>query len=310
LKKLILLVIFITFCIGANSATEKVTLAAVGDVLLTRGCGKQIAKHGVNWLFNNTRDILKSTDLAFCNLECPLSTRGIPQKRRFLFRANPQLASSLHTNGFDVVSLANNHTLDYGRDAMLDTVNAVRESGMTPVGAGKNRADASRVKIVKRNGLRVGFVAYSDLPNYSVVPLPDKPTIAGLDTDSLPKEIKAAKMKCDALVVSIHWGSEYMKIPTERQKTIAHLCIDNGADLILGHHPHVLQPVEVYKGKPIVYSMGGFIWDYSALGADKSAIYIIELGKSSARLRKAIPAKIVGCQPRLKTLKVGQSSKI
>lgn len=304
MKKLILLIILATFCISANSAPRKVTLAAVGDVLLTRGCGKQIARHGADWLFDKTRDTLKSADLAFCNLECPLSTRGVAQKRRFLFRADPKLASSLHANGFDVVSLANNHTLDYGRDAMLDTIDAVRKANMMPIGAGKNRADALSVRVVKRNGLRVGFAAYTDMPSFSVVPLPDKPTIAGLDTGTLPKEIKAAKSRCDVLVVSVHWGSEYMKIPTERQKTIAHLCIDSGADLILGHHPHVLQPLEVYKGKPIAYSMGGFIWDYRARDADMSAIYLFELGKSSARLAKTVPIRIVGCQPRLKTPKL------
>jgi len=155
------------------------------------------------------------------------------------------------------------------------------------------------VRVVKRNGLRVGFVAYNDLPSFGVVLLPDRPTIASLDSGSLPKEIRAAKSRCDVLVVSIHWGSEYMKIPTERHKAMAHLCIDSGADLILGHHPHVLQPIEVYKGKPIAYSLGAFIWDGGVLGADKSAISLFEMGKSSARLAKAMPVRIVGSQPRI-----------
>ncbi len=230
-----------------------------------------------DWLFDGTRDTLKAADLAFCNLECPLSDRGVAQKRRFLFRADPALALKLHSNGLSVISLANNHTLDYGRDAMLDTVEAVRKAGMTPVGAGTDMADASRPRIVTRHGLRVGFLAYCDLPSYGVVILPDRPAIACVDSDSLPAQIRAAKAKCDALVVSFHWGVEYMKRPTERQKKLAHLCIDNGADLILGHHPHVLQPVETYKGRPIAYSMGGFIWDGRVFGADHSAIYTFEL---------------------------------
>ena len=276
----------------------EVTLVAVGDVLLCRGVGKQIDKHGADWLFDDTRDLLKGADLAFCNLECPLSNRGVPQKRRFLFRAEPKLAKALHANGLSVVSLANNHTLDYGRDAMLDTVEAARKAGMTPVGAGVNKAEASRLRVVTKHGLRVGFVANCDLPSYGVVMLPDKPTIACVDSHSLPARIRAAKAKCDALVVSFHWGVEYMKQPTERQRKLAHLCIDNGADLRLGHHPHVLQPVETYRGKPIAYSMGGFIWDGRIFGADKSAMYVFELSKSSARLVKTIPVDIVGCQPR------------
>ena len=276
----------------------KVTLAAVGDVLLCRGVGKQIDKHGADWLFDDTRDVLKHADLAFCNLECPLSKRGVPHKRCFLFRADPKLARTLRSNGLSVVSLANNHTLDYGRDAMLDTVAAVKEPGMIPLGAGRNKAEASRLRIVTKHGLRVGFLAYCDLPSYGVVMLPDKPGIACVDSHSLPAQIRAAKAKCDALVVSFHWGVEYMKQPAERQRKLARLCIDNGADLILGHHPHVLQPVETYKGKPIAYSMGGFIWDGRVFGANKSAMYVLELRKSSARLVKTIPVDIVGCQPR------------
>lgn len=280
-------------------APAKVTLVAVGDVLLCRGVGRQIDMHGADWLFDETRDVLKGADLAFCNLECPLSKRGVAQKRRFLFRADPKLAAKLNSNGIGIVSLANNHTLDYGRDAMLDTVQAVRGAGMTPVGAGVDRADASRLRVVTRRGLRIGFLAYCDLASYGTVILRDRPTIACVDSGALPGEIKAAKAKCDALVVSFHWGVEYMKRPTERQKTLAHLCIDNGADLVLGHHPHVLQPVETYKGRPIAYSMGGFIWDGRVFGADRSAIYTFELGKSSARLAKTIPVDIIGCQPRV-----------
>jgi len=293
-------VIWLPGCRGEECGSRTVTLVAVGDVLLARGVAKQIDKHGADWLFDDTRDVLKGADLAFCNLECPLSTRGVPGKRRFLFRADPKHAAALLSNGFDVVSLANNHTLDYGRDAMLDTIEAVRKAGITPVGAGANKAEASRIQVVTRHGLRVGFVAYVDLPSYGVVTLPDKPGVAGVDSGSLPAEIRAAKKKCDALVVSFHWGVEYMKRPTERQKKLARLCIDNGADLVLGHHPHVLQPVETYKGRPIAYSMGGFVWDGRVLGANKSAVYLFELGKSSARLAKSIPIDIKGCRPSLR----------
>ena len=285
----------------AGHAKGKVTLAAVGDVLLARGVGEQIKKHGADWLFDSTRGVLKGADLSFANLECPLSNRGLPQKRRFLFRSDPKLANVLRSNGFDVISLANNHVLDYGRDAMLDTIGAVRKAGLTAVGAGKDAADAGRVRVVKVNGLRVGFVAHVDLATIGVIRLDDKPTVAGADSGSLARQIRAAKTRCDVLVVSFHWGVEYMKRPTERQKMLSHLCIHSGADLILGHHPHVLQPVETYKGKPIAYSLGAFIWDGKVFGADRSAIYVFELGKSSARLAKSIPVRIAGCRPILKS---------
>lgn len=274
-----------------------VTLAAVGDVLFARGVGKQIERHGPDWVFENVRGVIQGADLAFCNLECTLSTGGVAQRRRFQFRAHPDLARTLHDNGFDVVSLANNHTLDYGREALMDTVHAVRKAGLVAVGADRTREDALKLQMVEKKGLRIGFLAYTDLPSDGVVRLPNKPTVAGVNDDELPDQIATAKSLCDVLVVSFHWGVEYMKRPTERQRLIAHLCIDNGADLILGHHPHVLQPVEIYKDRPIIYSMGGFAWDARIFDADKSAIYLVELRKNSARVTEVLPVKSKECRP-------------
>jgi poly-gamma-glutamate synthesis protein (capsule biosynthesis protein) len=280
-----------------QSAERKVTLAAVGDILLARGVGKQIAAHGENYPFEKTREIISGADIAFFNLECPLSRRGLPRRRRFLFRADPDLARALRSTGFDAACLANNHTLDYGRDAMLDTGKAVEEVGMLPIGAGKNRADSTTVRVIERRGLRIGFLAYTDIPTCGVVRLDDRPTIAGVNADSLGDEVRAAKSGCDALVVSFHWGIEYSKHPAERQRKLAHICIENGADLILGHHPHVLQTVETYREKPIIYSMGGFVWDGVLPKTKESAIYLFEIGRSSARIVKTVPLRIVKCRP-------------
>jgi poly-gamma-glutamate synthesis protein (capsule biosynthesis protein) len=203
----------------------------------------------------------------------------------------------LKESGFDVVSLANNHTLDYGRTALMDTVRAVEEAGMVAVGAGRNRTEAHRMRLVKKNGLTVGFLAYTDVLPAGVAPLADRPSVAHLDPEELPARVRSAKKRCDVLVVSVHWGVEYMKRPTGRQKRLARLMVDNGADLILGHHPHVLQPVETYKGRPIVYSMGGFVWDARLFGADRSAIYRLELGRSSAKLVETIPIRIRSARP-------------
>lgn len=298
LRVITALVLCAMYCqVWAGSRTVK--LVAVGDVLFARGVGKQITKHGAPWLFANMKRTIKSADIAFCNLECTLSTGGVAQRRRYQFRANPRLAGVLQNAGFDVACLANNHTLDYGREAMMDTVRAVRKAGMTAVGAGKDRADALKLQIVKKNGLRVGFLAYTDLPTDGVVRLADRPTVAGLNPDELPVHIKAARKRCDVLVVSFYWGVEYMKRPTERQQHIAHVCIDSGADLVLGHHPHVLQTTETYKGRPIIYSMGAFVWDAKVFGADRSAIYTIELGKGSAKLVGTRPVRIKQCRPTL-----------
>ena len=282
---------------AGDKSSGKVTLAAVGDVFFCRGVARQIEKHGPNYPFQKTENIIREADLAFCNLECCLSTRGIAQRRRYRFRADPAFAAVLREAGFDVASLANNHTLDFGRDAMLDTIDAVESAGMLAPGAGRNREQALALRTIEKNGVRVGFIAYTDLPTVGVVRLSDRPTVAGVNADQLAQEVKRAKSDCDALVVSFHWGVEYMSRPTERQQMLAHLCIDSGADLILGHHPHVLQTVEVYKDKPIVYSMGAFVWDAKIFDADKSAIYLFDLGKDSARLTKTIAVDITRCRP-------------
>lgn len=274
-----------------------VTLAAVGDVLFARGVAKRISERGPDYPFSAASEFIRSADIAFFNLECTLSEGGVGQRRRYEFRASPSLAGSAARAGFDVACLANNHTLDFGRDALLDTVRVVTDAGMTPVGAGETREDALRVRAVERNGLRVGFIAYSDIPTCGVVRLDDRPTIAGVNTDEIPAQVKAAKSACDVLVVSFHWGIEYMRTPTERQRALARKCVEGGADLILGHHPHVPQPVETYRGKAIVYSMGAFVWDSKVFGADRSAIYLFELGKSSARLTRTIPVRITACRP-------------
>ena len=297
-----IMIALILFGVGCSdeSAPEsqgKVTLLAVGDVFFARGVGKQTEKHGSQYPFLKTKEIIKSADIAFCNLECTLSKRGLPHRRKYIFRADPEFASILHDNGFDVACLANNHTLDFGRDAMLDTQNAIEKAGMLAIGVGKDKQDSLRLHTIRKNGLVVGFIGYTDIGSVGVVRLDDRPTVAGADSERLPAQIRDAKSKCDVLVVSFHWGIEYMKRPTERQQMLARLCIDNGADLILGHHPHVLQTVEIYKGKPIVYSMGGFIWDSKVFGSDKSAIYIVELHKSSASLVRSIPVKVRNGQP-------------
>lgn len=277
----------------------KVTLTAVGDVLLARGVVKEIERNGFESLLVDTGDIIRDSDLAFCNLECTLSDRGVPYRRKYIFRASPDLAGKLSNAGFNVVSLANNHTLDFGRDALMDTMQAVKGAGMFPVGAGMNRDDAVKVRVIEINRLRVGFLAYTDIPTIGVARLADRPTVAGADIDRIASEVKAARAQCDVLAISFHWGIEYMKYPTDRQKELAKTCIDSGADLILGHHPHVLQTVEIYKGKPIIYSMGGFLWDSKVLGADRSAIYQFELLKASCRLVKTIPIRVVNCKPEI-----------
>lgn len=275
-----------------------VTLAVVGDVLLDRGVLAQMKRRGVRHPFLGVREILKSHDMVFFNLECPLSRRGMARRTDVAFRGDPKYGKILSWAGFTVASLANNHTLDYGRDALLDTISAVEAAGMVPVGAGETLEAAERLKVVTVHGLKVGFLAYTDVPNAGTTILPHKPSVAGADVKRLPVRIQQVISKVDVLVVSFHWGVEYMKRPSRRQETLAKIAIDSGAHVVLGHHPHVLQPVVHYRGRPIIYSAGGFVWDSHIRGSDRSAIYSLRLRPGKVTLKETIPLRIHLTQPR------------
>lgn len=275
----------------------KITLAAVGDVMLDRGVKAQIARHGPRHPYRGVKDILKKHDIVFFNLECPLSHRGVQRRTDVAFRGDPKHAKFLKSAGFTFASLANNHTLDYGRTALLDTINALESAGIETVGAGPDMETANRLKVIKVRGLKVGFLAYTDVPNAGTTILPDKPSVAGADETEIRVRVKAAAERVDLLVVSFHWGVEYMKSSTRRQRALGRAAIEEGAGLVLGHHPHVLQPVEIYRGRPILYSAGAFIWDSRIRGSDRSAIYVFELSKHSAKLKDTIPVRIIRAQP-------------
>ncbi len=275
-----------------------VTLAAVGDVMLARGVGAQIERHGPRYPYLQIKDTLKQYDIVFFNLECPMSHRGVARRTDVAFRCPPEQAELLKWAGFTVASLANNHTLDYGRAALTDTIDFLESAGITTVGAGEDMKAAEALRIVNVSGMKVGFLAYTDIPNAGTTILPDQPSVAGADLENMRNHVRAAVKKTDALVVSFHWGVEYMTIPSRRQKELGRAAIDEGAALVLGHHPHVLQPVQTYRGRPILYSAGGFIWDSRIRDSDKSAIFVFELSPGSARLKKTIPIRVIRGQPK------------
>jgi poly-gamma-glutamate synthesis protein (capsule biosynthesis protein) len=262
--------------------------------MLDRGVGKAIRAHGPDYPFGAVRRVIRSAGLSVFNCECVLSTRGARTQGPYRFRADPSLAGAIARAGFKVAVLANNHAQDYGPDALADTMRALQAAGITAVGAGQDQADAALLKVVEKGGLRVGFLAFCDVQDPWTASPDDAPTVARVEDEKLGAEVAAAKPLCDTLVVVFHCGVEYMKRPTERQVALAHKCVDAGADLVLGCHPHVLQTVEEYKGKPIVYSMGGFVFDSNVFDSDRSAMFLFELRKRSARLVRTIPILMKG----------------
>lgn len=275
-----------------------VLLAAVGDVMLARTVPQRLVAHGVAWPWEKIAATLRSADLRFCNLECTVSKNGLAIPKRYSFRADPtQAMAVLAAGAISVVSLANNHSYDYGRSALADTMAALAEQHIAAPGAGIGRAGAIAPRLLTCHGLKIAFIAYTCWTPEGYLPADDAPALATLDESTLAAEIKAAKKGADLLVLSVHWGKEYSQAPGEDQQRIAHLAIDAGADVLLGHHPHVTQPVEIYHGHPICYSLGNCLFDRSGSRWSNGLLVRIRLSKEHATVEKQIPLHIEDARP-------------
>ncbi len=232
-------------------------LRAVGDVMLARGIERQWrGEVGLGGLFAHLAPLLRAPDMTFANLECTLAYSGRQMHRGIPLRAHPNALFALTDAGFDVVSLANNHSDDFGPEALAETRARVESAGVRVAGAPGPKGERPLPVVLTRRGLRVAFLAYTVFHTTRFF-VDDSAEALQL----LAQEVAAARAKADLLVVSYHWGEEYKETPDAQARAIAHVLIDAGADLVLGHHPHQLQGVEIYKGKAIAYSLGNFLFD-------------------------------------------------
>ncbi|MFA6135952.1 MAG: CapA family protein [Candidatus Paceibacterota bacterium] len=248
------------------SPRQSATLLFVGDIMLSRAVGRQMEKNDdYTFPFKFSSDFLKSADITFGNLEGPISHRGNNQGSIYSFRANSRVVEGLIQSGFDVLSIANNHIWDWGRDALSDTLTILQDNNITPVGAGENFNEANSIKVVNSKGLKIGFLAYTNLYPKSLEAEENEIGISQWDVSSISNTVYRIKQnkEADIVVVSLHWGNEYEINSSQWQKDLAHKLIDAGADIIAGHHPHVAQEMERYKDGVIFYSLGNFIFDQS-----------------------------------------------
>lgn len=286
---------FVSPCTEAAEAlpasTYRADIKAAGDIMLARKVGRYMAAQGVDYPVAQVAAFLQDADLTLCNLESPLSTKGTPLPGKGIwFRADPQNVEALTMCGIDLVALANNHALDYDSPALLETVDVLDEAGISHVGAGANE-DAAREPVIKEiNGIRIGFLSYSEMAEmYFSVTYPrklkatdDLPGIASFNVDDIIDDIGELKDDTDIIILLLHWGTEYQDMPQQYQIEAAHKLIDNGADIIIGHHPHCIQGVETYHGGLIAYSLGNFIFDQEWSAKTKQgAVLSLELSPLS-----------------------------
>ncbi len=239
------------------------TLYFVGDMMLDRSVRTSVVKNfggDYNKLFENLGE-LKNADILFGNLEGDVSDIGNNVGSKYSFRMDPLVLPALRNAGFDIVSFANNHVGDWNVPAFTDTLARLSSEGILQTGAGLTKSEAENPAIIEKNGVRFGFIGFSDVgPNW-LKATSTTPGILLASDPRLGEIIKNAKADVDVLITSFHWGIEYKKVHNVVQEKIAHLAIDSGADMVIGHHPHVIQDIEIYKDKPIVYSLGNFIFD-------------------------------------------------
>lgn len=242
----------------------KVTMIAVGDIMLSRDVERKIKQTGnFTFPFLKIKDYLSTGDIVFGNLESPITTGREVAAGEMVFRAPVGAGLGLKQAGFTILSLANNHTPNFGGTGLIDTFNDITKAGLIYVGAGKSEDEAYAPVFLDKNGFRFAFLAYNDS---DTVPTSYKAGAnhagtAIMDGALLALGISEAKKSADFVIVSMHSGTEYATKPNSRQVEFARSAIDSGADLVIGHHPHVIQNIEKYKDKYIFYSLGNFVFD-------------------------------------------------
>ncbi len=223
-------------------------LVFVGDIMLSRSIETQMVRHN-DWSypFEHVGDFLKKADLTFGNFENPVSTRGNNVGSIYSFRVDPQALQGVTDSGFDVLSIANNHIWDWGPEAFADTISLLQANGVTPVGGGNDFGTVHTPVVKDVKGTKIAFLAYTRLVPGFLSRVDSVPAVAYPTVEQIAFDVGVAKTMADLVVVSFHWGDEYQTQHNAEQQEWAHAAIDAGADLVVGHHPHVVQEVERYN---------------------------------------------------------------
>ncbi len=262
---------------AAEIPNEEYSMLFVGDLMFNRGVEAVIEKQGKSDFTFPLRGIvstLSEADVTFGNLEGPISDKGEKRGSEYSFRMNPDTVKALYDAGFDVVSFANNHVGDYGREALEDTFRRLQGAGILYAGAGWNAGEAHEPQILERNGIKIGFLAFSDVGPKWMEAGEALSGISLANVETVKETVRQAKDKADILVVSFHFGEEYEIHSRSRQQDLAHAAIDAGAKIVIGHHPHVAQEIEQYGNGVIAYSLGNFVFDQAFSPETKEALML------------------------------------
>ncbi len=285
-----------------QSAGPAVNLIFGGDVTLTDAYTDKVGKNH-KWAFSQLEEF-RQADVSMVNLEAPFTSAAQPLPgKMFNFKAPIENVQVLQSGGIDIVNLANNHAMDYQSAGLLETTQTLQKAGIQSIGAGENIKAARRPVIMDVKGKKIAYLGYYDADLHAA-------TAQGAGTnprhnDRVAADIKALRQEVDWIVVNYHWGEELAKYPGDWQIDLARFTVDQGADLVVGHHPHVLQGAEVYKGRPIVYSLGNFIFGGNSTSDYDTAALKVSLKDQQMRV-EFLPIQVRGYQPRVVNGQAGQ----
>ena len=279
-----------------------VLLAAVGDVTTGEQVGASVSTLGSDYPWTRVGATLRGADLATANLEGAVSTRGLAvANKEFHFRGPPGLLRSARTaGGLDVVTVANNHSGDFGSAALLDTIKFAHAAGLETVGGGRNAAAALRPVIVTVGGLRIGFVGLSDVNPYGFNATADSPGTAKAEPETVAAAVRAARRQADVVVCWFHWGTELHPDPSQRQQQLAAAALEAGAQVVLGAHPHVFGRVtSPTRHSVIAWTLGNFVFPSGSPDTERTGILTVALDRGGVRGWRVLHATIHGFRPQL-----------
>lgn len=275
-------------------APASITVAAVGDMCFASSPGRLIASSGPRAPFGYVATKLRDTDVTVGNLECALSRRGTPVPgKTYTFRGSPRAVEGMKWAGFDFLALGNNHARDYGATALMDTIANLKGAKLAYAGAGANRTAAWKPAIITRDGAKIAFLSFSQIGPSNFAAGSSRPgTAYTMNLAQVRQAISAAHGQADYVIVSFHWGIERQYTPTSTQVQFGRSAVNAGADLVLSHHPHVIEGVEYYKGKLIAYSLGNFVFSPGSTIGHDTMILRVRIGPKGVLSANATPYMI------------------
>ena len=278
-----------------NRDDDCTTLIFAGDVLFANAFKANYDAGGIEKVIDpQLLEELTDADIFMVNNEFPFSSRGEPMEdKEYTFRCDPKYVNALSEMGVDVVSLANNHALDYGRDALSDTFAVLNQAGILYAGAGDTAERAYELQVIEKNGKKFGFLAASRVVPQSNWKVEERSPgmLTAYEDTKLVQLIENARSECDFLSVFLHWGVEYDAQPQDYQTKIATDCFDAGADVVIGTHTHCLQGASFINGKPVFYSLGNFVFGQSI---DRSVAVKVEISSDGTAVYRLLPVYAAG----------------